>query len=53
MEAQPTSPSFLDVQPGQALRKAQVKLARHPERSEGSVVDGQILRRPPSADSSE
>jgi hypothetical protein len=28
-------------------------LARHPERSEGSVVNGQILRRLPLADSSE
>jgi hypothetical protein len=29
------------------------QLACHPERSEGSVVDGQILRRLPLADSSE
>jgi hypothetical protein len=41
------SPSFLDGRPGQALREARSQLARHPERSEGSVVDGQILRRLP------
>jgi hypothetical protein len=34
-------------------RHRKPQLVRHPERSEGSVVNGQILRRLPLADSSE